>query len=251
MRLLGVIDPPASLGTTRPPSEGERGEPCALCLVRFALVSDMETVAALVSSLAWPATVVFGLVLLRRPLRSLLGRVVSYDGPVGKVTFGERLEQLEMLDEKRKLDAADEVRPSHDEAVGSEDELGEPDEFRKLAELAAISPPAAVVMSWQTLEPLLFELSRRAGPDATRHTPPRARPGGFFMTKALSEDGILPGALAATVDGLRRVRNEAVHGNDVKITESEALGYADIAMSAARHLRAIRRERFPDEDEPA
>lgn len=70
------------------------------------------------------------------------------------------------------------------------------------------------------------------------------------MTKALSEDGILPGALAATVDGLRRVRNEAVHGMNVKITESEALGYADIAMSAARHLRTIRRERFPDEDDP-
>ena len=64
-------------------------------------VNGLGLVASLIASLTWPAVVAGAIILFRKPLAELLGRVKSYEGLGQKVTFGERLAEaatsLEMV----------------------------------------------------------------------------------------------------------------------------------------------------------
>ena len=219
-------------------------------------MSTLEGVAAIVSALAWPVAVVVGVFVLREPLRSLLRRLSSYDGPVGKLTFGEQLEGVEELDSP----SARPERPPIPEDIADEDEgegqgeargsgsnhqNGHPvgkisDQLDDIAKLATISPPAAVLAAWRTLEASLFSLYRHAGEPKADIRAPHGRPLSIHIIEALLAERVITRTLADVTSSLRHMRNEAVHNSDSTISEREALGYADVALSAASQLDVVR-----------
>jgi len=210
-------------------------------------VSIWEAVTRLVASLAWPMTAFTALIVLRRPLRALLGRVVSYEGPIGKVGFGKQIVELERLDEERKLAAAANDTESVEASAANR---GRADELGALAQLAEISPAALVMMGWKDVERTLFGLYQAAGlEDKTRRvgtSPLRSSPPGAVLIGAVSKAGLVTAELTDTLHSLRKLRNDAVHELDTQITSIEALSYADIASSVAKQLQNIRHRRFPD-----
>jgi hypothetical protein len=228
-------------------------------------MSTLEGVAAIVGALAWPLAVVVGVFVLREPLRSLLRRLSSYDGPVGKLTFGEQLEGIEELDSPSSRPERPPIRPirepgadevegwdeveyegeerdsgsNHQDGGHSVGKIG--DQLDDIAKLAAISPPAAVLAAWRTLEASLVSLYRRAGEPKADIRTSHGRPlSPLHIIQALSAEGVITRTLADVTSSLRHLRNEAVHKSDSTISEREALGYADLALSAASQLDVVR-----------
>ncbi len=209
-------------------------------------MSWLEAATSIVASVAWPGVVVTAIVLMRKPLRRLVGRLESYEGAGQKFSFGKAVEELEekVGDELGRATEASRVTGGGQGGrkagvVGGIERRDHPVPdfaWANLAQLAQVSGSAAVIEAWRGVElalTSLFDQARavRGGAEEAR----RQQESVPRMLTYLSRVGVLSPENVSSIRQLSTLRNQAAH-TDVEISENEALGYSDLALSIARAL---------------
>lgn len=184
-------------------------------------MSWLDFVASAINSLAWPAVVITAVILLRRPLTTLIPLLRRV-----------RYKELE-------VEFAREVQELREEAAAALPPLpaGPPPripEEEALFKLVSVSPRAAVVEAWR-----LVEGAARRALEARGEPIESGRPlSGPQLKRALMYRQILDDAARSLLDRLRMLRNQAVHAEDLSVDEASAREYVELALALARRLRA-------------
>ena len=177
-------------------------------------------VVGLVHALAWPATIITLVILLRKPLSELIPLLQRVKYKDLEIEFGERLEE-----------ARAEVLPSG-EAVTGPSAAEE-----KAAQLAAVSPRAAVLETWRELEVEVLRAAKsilkKRGDDSTGLRAFRA-----FAEVERSQE--FDRSVAAVLRELRMLRNKAAHAPDFAISAESAIEYARVADQVLQRLKESR-----------
>jgi len=184
--------------------------------------------SSIIDSLAWPAAVVIGLAMLRKPIAQLLKDLRSLKYKDFQFDFGTRLEKVE-ADVASAPELA--LAPVPQLAAGTEEH------FREIAKL---SPLAAIVEAWIPVEKELFRLLEKtqlvaqSAPSAWTSQSPVA------LIKRLQQAEIIDLRTSTVINDLRRLRNAAAHGQGREtVTYDEAIRYkqmADNVVAALRHV---------------
>jgi len=183
-------------------------------------VSVLEFIAAVIGHLAWPATVVTALLILKRPIVDLLPKIRRAKWGDGELEFGEQVEKVR-TEVEQLPDPGQEIRSL---PAPPADEL--PDG----------TPPHLVVMHhYGLVEEEVLALAVAAGLE---------RPASNSTTRGvfdlLFREGVTDKATYDALMDLRRLRNVAAHKSDRQITEADSQQYAEAARTLGARLRWIR-----------
>ena len=197
-------------------------------------MSGLQFASSLISTLAWPLVVLVLVIIFRRHLADLIGRIKSYKGLGQELTFGDRL-----------ADAEDSVEEAARNAQANENAPGcivniEPN---PLAREAETNPSFVVIRSWEQVVSAVNDLAcaGMSGGTASRS----------FSTSLLNElrrSELVSEEFFIAVIELRNLRNKVAHGKH-NPTPGEAAAYAESAqvLSATAHMMAdfVARNRQP------
>lgn len=202
-------------------------------------MTGLEFLSATIGQLIWPILILVLVLLLRDPIKNLIGspdlrRVKA--GPAG----------LEVEFERELAKAQDELTggsgvPSKAPVDSAEGQVaaGFMDEMRALA---AVQPRAVVLESHSRLERLLRNSvdmptdDRRSG----RYISVRN------LTRAAKEQELLAPSEAHALDELTDLRNRIAHEPDETLSPEVAIRYAELAVQVAVALRLARGENAGD-----
>ncbi len=185
-------------------------------------MDTLTFLSEIVRSVAWPITAIIVAYVFRGPLAKLMPLVRSLRVRDLEVTFGKEL---------AKARAEIEEVP-----VSREDEEKERDKFTELRDLANLHPPAAIIESWKLIENELRQLAEAIDRPELAKTPAKV----FFE---LRQDGRFGSNVGSLFNRLRRLRNDAAHESDFRVTEGQATEYVDLAESVAAFISAYRDRR--------
>jgi hypothetical protein len=187
-------------------------------------MNNLEFVSTLIGTLVWPLVVVSAVVLFRKPLAELIGRVRSYEGLGQKLTFGEELAGAEVsvneAVESIKIDTKE-----TDSQIAAEPS--------PLVREAEANPSFVVIQAWEQLSAALEDLVGTAEPDRV----PRGTPVGWLPD--LQRRQLVSPDFVRAVRELRDLRNKVAHGQH-NPTPGEAVAYAESAqvLTATARLMA-------------
>lgn len=182
-------------------------------------MADLEFISSIVSSLAWPVTIVALALLFRRSLGRLLsGRVRRWRaGPTGF--------EVEYWDE-----VADEARASLPEKPPPAEVVPKPvgpPLRQELEALAQDRPPEAIVEAFRRVEQVLRRRVEPLVPEVAR------APSATAIAGIAATHGIIDAPLLSTIEGLAVLRNLAVHTTSAReLSPGKAMEFLDLADAA-------------------
>lgn len=183
-------------------------------------MEPLEFTAEVIKALAWPSAVVIALVLLRTEVANLLGRITK------------------IKHKDSEIDLAQEVQAaanSADKVLGSSAKVGLDSEQGRASRLAEDSPRGAILDAWLSVEEAMTGYEKRHGIEyANSHAPPHQRIQSIQWSDL--DKSSLGQGLLQMLQKLRRIRNEAVHSSDAKITTETAREYASLAARVRAKL---------------
>lgn len=187
--------------------------------------------ASLVSSLAWPVTIVVVVLALRRPIAHLLPELRELHYKDIRVEFGRKLEEIEAQVNRAQL-------PEGSGELSVPTSNSYPKTFQEyVARIAEISPRAAIAEAWRFVEGGLHEIAKQHD-----LPPPTSAPA---IEHFLRRHGRVPDTAANLLWELRQLRNRAVHAGDFDLTSEQAREYGELAVRLIAALYAARQERKP------
>jgi hypothetical protein len=161
----------------------------------------LQFVSSVVGSLAWPATVIAAVVLLRKPLGKLIPLIRT-------LKYGEL-----QIDVGMELDAVKESV----EATPDQLDLIPEEPTPVFRQLAQIDPRAAVLSAWAPVELALKDLG-------IRHNVYKVEMPVNQLTHNLANAGVLDDNTHEVISRLRRIRNEAVHLRTISYDQAISMG---------------------------
>lgn len=173
-------------------------------------MSDWQQfIAALANSLAWPVSAVLIALLIRKPIFNLIERITEMSGFGVSAKFDHRLAKT-----------AEAVVTSQQGKA-----LSAPAVSDALMELAERSPRTAILEGWLSLEShLKTMLAAKGNRDASLKT----RSPGILLEMAVKE-GLISRDTYDSLNGLRVLRNLAVHGKAEDLTFEKAKEFLVLA----------------------
>lgn len=187
-------------------------------------MSALDFVASLVSSLAWPATAIVLVVILRKPIAGALS------GDVKRWRAGPAGVEFEYWERKsvKVREALERASPQGKAALGDI-------ESEELEEVARIAPVAAVLNSFARVE---FELRSRL---EDLGEVDMDRMSGLRLAQRARERGVINQETLTAIEGLAVLRNLAAHGRpDSDLDTSRALEFVHLADAVLYSIRAPR-----------
>ena len=177
-------------------------------------------IADIVESLAWPGALLVAVVLFRKPLANLVPLLRRLKYKDFEVEFDNELEAAqieaaEALPEPTAL-AADASAPAD-----------------RFAELARVSPRAAISEAWREVESEARVLVERHKLDL----PERQLKVAVRLGDALNTAGAITKEQVGLFHRLRQLRNEAVHADEFAVDSTRAIEFASIARRLAESFR--------------
>jgi hypothetical protein len=166
-------------------------------------VDTKQFVASLVSSLAWPVAVVVILLLFREQLRKLL------DTPLKRLKAGPSGVELEF--DRIISEAAAQVEPLPQLEPARESATAD------LADVAALSPAAAVLDGFTRVEEKLRTRLRDAGDQRADE-----QRGAMALTRYAGQKQLISPETVEAIRGLAVLRNLAAHGGATDVTPDRA-----------------------------
>jgi len=172
--------------------------------------------ATIIGSLAWPASLLVALFMLRGPIAELLPSLRRLRYKELEVDFGKELEKIEAV-----MDTVEEkTQPKGELPVGVQPEPLPKTRTELLEKLADLSPNAAILESWRNVERTLdFYFSSR-GIERPRS--------GQTILGHLDYDPNFPPQLVSAYQELRLLRNRAAHDRE-NLTAKHAKEFSALA----------------------
>lgn len=187
--------------------------------------------------LAWPATILLSVWLLRSQFFQLLQNLRSLKYKDIEIVFGEGLdraqEELHQNTNQEELDQR--AANAAQEADDSKIQKSSAALFLKwggFERLLQASTNAAIIEAWSYIEKALVELAQKHQYEGRRNV--------MQMIEHLQRKEVLPSGLTNALQELRRLRNIAAHPpQDVQISRTEALRYKVITSDAHQVLSSL------------
>ncbi|HCF2594665.1 hypothetical protein ACSBR8_00570 [Pseudomonas aeruginosa] len=178
----------------------------------------MQFLAAVISSVAWPAAVVVILTMLRKPIGDLLPLIEKFKYKDIEVNLRKQLEA-----------ARDQV----ESVVADEPVADIPEPPTSFQNLAKADPRAAVLSAWLPVESELFNFASAVGYETSRKEPIHR------VIRNLEKMGLLDRTVAGSLDKLRIVRNDAVHLSERQVSYEEAMNMAELCEWTRSQLQRL------------
>lgn len=198
-------------------------------------MSFAEFLADVVDSVAWPIVVIVALLVLKKPLRALIGRVKSAKG------YGLELDFEEVADEAK--DGAESVlNDLQQQAAGLPSVAGgQPMPTPEPVHVPPNEEPVfAVISAWERVGGALRDLAGAAALGPKLSLNQMRSP--VAIAHLLGKHGIVNDRFVDSVRQLSQLRNAAAHGRHVSYDEAEA--YVAAANELIRAIAAIIDFRF-------
>jgi hypothetical protein len=176
----------------------------------------LSFITSVISSIAWPGTVILCVIILRKPIAELIPLMRNLKFKELEIRFDDRLNEL-----KAQVDKADlpSIPPPTTE-LPAEVGLGT-DYWNTIEELSEISPRAAISEAWRRVEGALEDYFRRLD----QERPPSYQ----GMLRALrAQNRPIPIAMSLLQE-LRVLRNRAVNARDFEIDSHQAIEFAQLS----------------------
>src|SRR5579859_300435 len=177
-------------------------------------------IASIIKSLAWPLAVIVIVLVLRKPLGSLLPLLQRLKYKDLELDFGKRVEEV-----------SDEVAR---ELPGETTSPLPASDSSAIARLAEVSPRSAVLEAWREVEIAAIDAARKVGGEAFR-----TKTLTYQAIRFLEQNESLERNVISLLRDLRGLRNEAAHAPDFALSKESAQEYASSAAAVARHLRKV------------
>lgn len=181
-----------------------------------------------VASLAWPTALLVVVFLLRRELGNLVVTLRRLKWKELEAEFGQELKELEVA--ANRLPPAEPGQTVSDHTSASDRTAG----MTTVEALASVSPSAALLTSWITVEEAIGRAVRRLSisADAPWHLSPLRK------IELLQEWTDLDQSTLAVLHRLRELRNRAAHSNadSAALSSRDAIEYHNAAMRAVAAL---------------
>lgn len=183
-------------------------------------MEPLEFTAEVIKALAWPSALVIAVVLLRTEVANLLGRITKIKHKDSEIDLAEEVQA---------------AANSADKVLGNSAKVGLDSEQGRASRLAEDSPRGAILDAWLSVEEAMAGYEKRHGIEyATSYAPPYQRIQSIQWSD-LDKSSLGQGILQM-LQNLRRIRNEAVHSSDAKITSETAREYAGLAARVRAKL---------------
>ena len=175
-----------------------------------------------INSLAWPATLIVLLILIRKQLPQIAKSLRRLKYKDIEVEFGETAKAI-----------ANEVKAIVPAAQAENKIAGqEKDEVKaRLEAIAELAPRAAILESWLQVETAAADVIRQNNLGAST-----IYPGPMRLRDSLFKGGILNNRQIAIFEKLRTLRNEAVHVPEAEFTKAAVSNYIESAIAIASYL---------------
>ncbi len=181
----------------------------------------MEYFVKIIDSIAWPVAIIWLGYLFRNDLKTLLGRISTLKYKDLKADFRGTLNDVET--EAKKI-GSDTVTKSLKSEQGNE-------RYYRLMRLSEISPRAAILETWLEVETELLKLCDRANFNPNHRN-------GYRLVQEMVANDILPENILPLIDGLRKLKNEAVHLPEFGFDE-EGKRYLSVAIGISNLLETV------------
>ena len=182
---------------------------------------DWKTfIAEIISSIVWPAVVIFLIYHLKDRLAELLPRLKKLKHKDTELEFSEKLNELAI-----ETEASREEMP----VVEKKPEINE--QFNFLMKLSDISPRSAVIESYRVLESASAKAAAKAYPELESKqifNPMQIQK--MLQGKVISKNQV------HQFNELRKLRNQAAHMEDFELKHMPIEAYIDIALTLANSL---------------
>ena len=181
-------------------------------------------VVELAKALGWPIAVVTMLLVLRRPLRGLIPLLTKLKYKDLELEFGERIEEA-----KQEAAALPKSPDQKEGAIATTESI---------ARLAELSPRAAVLESWRTVEEELTDIGHRlSGPEEiVSGLGPMRRIRPNEVLRSLEREKRADPNMISLLRHLQHLRNEAAHAPQFALSEEAALDYGALAERVRQEL---------------
>jgi hypothetical protein len=174
-------------------------------------------ISNVISSIAWPATILFLVYLFRSQLGGLLHLVSSLKYKDIELQFGNQLKRI-----------GDTNLPQKNQRHR------QPLEFQRVSRLAELSPRAAVLESWVNVELAALGTARSLMQDDVQN-----KTLSYQAIRALERSGRLDPTAVSMLRDLRALRNQAAHAPDFAISTDSAIEFADASDRLVSYFEFI------------
>lgn len=197
-------------------------------------MNTYELISSLVDSLAWPASTLIAIFILKSPLSKLLSSLSRFKYNELEMDFTEILDEVnESLNESESLN---EIEPeSIDEIESTNVNVSEQDS--NIIKIAKVHPSSAVVMSFNRIEHEINNAVMRLAisPDAPSYN------SSIKNIELLEKYGGLDKSTIDSLKELRKLRNVAVHSHpsESNITYNAAMYYYELTEKIISILQSL------------
>jgi hypothetical protein len=184
-------------------------------------VDGLTFTSNIISTLAWPITVIILFFILRSELPNIAKSIKKFKYKDVELEFGAAVQAV-AAEAKGSLPAS-----KSNIIAGKTTE----DIKNRLDTVAEIAPRAAILESWIQVEAAAADVIHKKGLDSKVSALGPAR-----LLATLKNEGILNGKQTLIFEQLRMLRNEAVHVHDAQFTNAAVANYIESAMLIASYL---------------
>ncbi|MDX2367735.1 MAG: hypothetical protein QNK36_04935 [Colwellia sp.] len=178
----------------------------------------------MISTLAWPITVIILFFILRSELPNIAKSIKKFKYKDVELEFGAAVKAVAK-------EAKGSLPPSKSNVIAGKTTE---DIKTRLDAVAELAPRAAILESWIQVEAAAADVIQKKGlVSSVRY------PGPTRLLTALKNEGILNGKQTLIFEQLRMLRNEAVHVHDAEFTVAAVASYIESAILIASYLEDI------------
>lgn len=186
-----------------------------------------QFISSLVKSLAWPTFIVIVILILKKPIATILSSLtisaIKYKD--FEANFGQKLNEMENKLETKELPQV--------KASGNNSEANVENQILKVAET---SPAASITMSWSLVEQEIENVSDRFGlPPKNRYESP------FMKVKPLVERNYMDKETFNILNDLRVMRNKVTHRHikENELNYLDAKKYLNVSLTIIEILKGL------------
>lgn len=198
-------------------------------------MDTLTFIAHLVEALAWPASVVLLVFMLRNPLGELIPLLRKLRYREIEMEFSREIAELKAEALPAPKQPALPASISNDEQLAAEqlpDELSAKRD--ELIRMASFSTRVAIMEAWLEVEAAAVEVASsfwNSPPSDTFKNFPR-------MGEYLLRCKVIDQNQLETFRRLQQLRNKAAHAQELDLNEDDARSYVELALALAAHIRA-------------
>lgn len=177
-------------------------------------------ISELIKAIAWPATAIVLVVLLRKPIVALIPLLRRLKYKELELEFAQEMSEL-----KAEVEAIAKEKGEDAPSIASTSS--------NLLNLVAFSTRAAIMEAWLEVETASVAVASsfwgKSPNEAFRNMP---KLGEYLLQCKVIDEKQL-----SVFNKLRQLRNKAAHAQDLDLNENDARSYVQLASDLARHIR--------------